>query len=133
MVERVVVDTDVISYVFKGHSRAADYASALDGKQIVISFMTVAELKRWAIKRRWGVERLAKLDQQLRQLIVYPVDLDLCQKWAEVMMAAERIGRPMSSQDAWIAATALQENLPLVTNNAKDFDGISGLTVISRA
>ncbi|HEY9774843.1 MAG TPA: hypothetical protein V6C81_13860 [Planktothrix sp.] len=46
MVQRVVVDTDVISFVFKGHSHAARYAPELDGKQIVVSFMTVAELKR---------------------------------------------------------------------------------------
>ena len=44
--ERIVVDTDVISFVFKGHSLAAAYASDLDGKQLVVSFMTVAELKR---------------------------------------------------------------------------------------
>ena len=78
MVERVVVDTDVISFVFKGHSQAAAYVPDLDGKQIVVSFMTVAELKRWALKKRWGPNRIAKLDQQLRQVIVYPVDLDLC-------------------------------------------------------
>ncbi|HEY9871589.1 MAG TPA: PIN domain-containing protein [Candidatus Obscuribacterales bacterium] len=83
MTERVVVDTDVMSFVFKGHSRAAAYAAELDGKQIVISFMTVAELKRWALKKRWGASRMAKLDQQFRQVIVYPVDLDLCQRRAE--------------------------------------------------
>ena len=132
MVARVVVDTDVISFVFKGDHRAAGYAAELDGKQIVVSFMTVAELKRWAIKRGWGAERRAKLDQQLKQIVVYPVDLPLCERWAEVMMTAERAGRPISTQDAWIAATALQENLPLVTNNAKDFEAVSDLTVISR-
>jgi tRNA(fMet)-specific endonuclease VapC len=131
MVERVVVDTDVISFVFKGHRRAADYSNDLDGKQIVVSFMTVAELKRWALEKRWGANRIAKLDQQLRQVIVYPVDLSLCQKWAEVVVEAKDKGRPISAQDAWIAATALQENLPLVTNNSKDFAGISALTVIS--
>ncbi len=132
MVERVVVDTDVMSYVFKGHSLAAAYGPDLAGKQIVVSFMTVAELKHWALKRCWGANRLDKLDEQLRQVVVYAVDLDLCQKWAEVMIGAAQRGRPISPQDAWIAATALQENLPLVTNNAKDFDGIPGLTVISR-
>ncbi|CAN5509098.1 hypothetical protein BH10CYA1_BH10CYA1_40490 [soil metagenome] len=34
-------------------------------------------------------------------------------------MAAQRIGRPMSSQDVWSEATALQENLLFITNNAK--------------
>jgi tRNA(fMet)-specific endonuclease VapC len=132
MVDRVVVDTDVISFVFKGHSQAAPYASVLDGKQVIVSFMTVAELKRWALKSNWGLNRIAKLNELLRRVIVYPVDLALCQRWAEVMVAGDTKGRPVSAQDAWIAATALQENLPLITNNAKDFSGISGLTVISR-
>lgn len=131
MVVRIVVDTDVISFVLKGHSRAAAYEKVLDGTQIVVSFMTVAELKRWALEKRWGANRIAKLDQQLRQVIVYPVDLNLCQKWAEVIVEAKNKGRPISPQDAWIAATALQENLPLVTNNLKDFAGISALKVIS--
>ncbi len=131
MVDRIVVDTDVISFVFKGHSQAAAYASALDGKQVILSFMTVAELKRWAIKKHWGTDRVAKLNELLRQVIVYPVDLALCQRWAEVMVAGETKGHPISPQDARIAATALQKNLPLITNNSKDFSGVSGLTVIS--
>ena len=131
MVERVLVDTDVISFVFKGHSQAAAYSAELTGKEIVVSFMTVAEIKRWALKRRWGSSRTARLNKQLGQVIVYPVDLDLCQKWAEVMMATESQGWPISPQDAWIAATALQANLPLFTNNAKDFAGVPKLTIIS--
>lgn len=132
MVERVVVDTDVMSFVIKKDSRATVYEPELDGKQIVISFMTVAELKRWAIKKNWGAGRLAQLDLQFRNVVIYPVDLHLCQKWAEVMMLAETKGRPMSTQDAWIAATALQENLPLITNNARDLESLSGLAIISR-
>jgi len=78
VVERVVVDTDVMSFVFKGHSRAAAYIPDLVGKEIVVSFMTIAELQRWALKKSWGPKLLAKLDRQLLQVIVYPVDLHLC-------------------------------------------------------
>ena len=38
-------------------------------------------------------------------------------------------GAAISAQDAWIAATALRHNLPLVTNNATDFENVSGLEV----
>ncbi len=131
MSERVVVDTDVISIVLKGHTSAAKYAALLDGKQPVVSFMTVAELKRWALKRQWGEKRIAWFNQHLRQMIVYSVDLELCQRWAEVVTEAESLGRIISTQDAWIAATALQENLPLITNNKKDFEFLSDLTILT--
>lgn len=131
MSERLVVDTDVISILIKSHSLAEEYRAILSGKQIVVSFMTVAELKKWALKRKWGANRIARLDQQLKNFVMYNVDLDLCQRWAEVMTAAESLGRPMSPQDAWIAATALQMRLPLVTNNTRDFDVLPELTIVT--
>jgi predicted nucleic acid-binding protein len=35
--------------------------------------------------------------------------------------------------DAWIAATALLHDLPLITHNRWDFEDIRGLNVISEA
>jgi predicted nucleic acid-binding protein len=47
---RLVVDTDVVSFLFKNHSIAKLYDSELLGHTLVLSFMTVAELDRWAIQ-----------------------------------------------------------------------------------
>jgi len=49
--EFVVVDTDVISYLFKGDTRGDLYQLHLDNKLGVLSFMTVAELDLWAATR----------------------------------------------------------------------------------
>jgi predicted nucleic acid-binding protein len=59
------------------------------------------------------------------------VDLALAAKWAEVMDSADKAGLPMGVADAWIAATALTLNSPLVTHNAADFRGIPGLTILT--
>jgi predicted nucleic acid-binding protein len=48
-----------------------------------------------------------------------------------VVVGARRRGRVIQAADAWIAATALLLRVPLVTHNASNFAGISGLTVIS--
>jgi hypothetical protein len=47
----VVVDADVLSFLFKCDSRAEWYRPHLTGKLLVLSFMTVAELDRWALAR----------------------------------------------------------------------------------
>lgn len=49
----LVVDTNVVSFDFKGDSRADLYHPLLAGKMLVISFMTIAELDLWALERRW--------------------------------------------------------------------------------
>ncbi len=129
----VVVDTDVVSFLFKRDSRAEWYRPHLSGKLLVLSFMTVAELDRWALERNWGRARRARMEESLRNFIVYPFDRALCLKWAEVSDRARRIGRRIECADAWIAATAVLHNIPLVTHNASDYAGVDGLTVISKA
>ena len=40
----VLLDTNIVSYLFKGDSRAALYAPHLLGRELAIAMMTVAEL-----------------------------------------------------------------------------------------
>ena len=49
---RIVVDTDVASYIFNWHSLAQQYAAALRGSELILSFMTIAELRMGADSRR---------------------------------------------------------------------------------
>jgi tRNA(fMet)-specific endonuclease VapC len=51
-------------------------------------------------------------------VLVY--DRALCTKWAEVMVTAQARGYRIECADAWIAATALLYDLPLVTHNRAD-------------
>jgi len=80
-----IVDTDVVSMLFKGDTRALDYRSHITGRLLGISFMTLAELERWSLERT----------------------------------------------DAWIAASALYYQVPLITNNRADYSVVDGLVLLS--
>ena len=127
----LAVDTDVVSFLFKNHSIAQLYDSDLDGHTLVLSFMTVAELDRWAIQHQWGEARRNWLNRYLSPFVILPFDRALCTKWAEVTVAAQARGYRIECADAWIAATALLYELPLVTHNGSDYRGVPGLNVIS--
>lgn len=129
----LVVDTDVVSYLFRGDSRAELYRPHLNGGLLVISFMTVAELDRWVLERNWGESRRQRMEEHLGNFVVYPYNRQMCGKWAEVSDGARRRGRPVGVADAWIAATALLHDMPLVTHNREHFSNIEGLKVISEA
>jgi tRNA(fMet)-specific endonuclease VapC len=102
----IVLDTDVVSFLFKGDSRAQLYLPHLDKRQWFISFMTEAELEQWALLANWGEKRVEWLRLFLRRFAVVPSSHDLVLKWAEAMVAARRNGRRIETADAWIAATA---------------------------
>ena len=53
----LVVDTDVISYLFKQDTRADLYKPHLQGHLLLISPMTRAELEAWALEHSWGQTR----------------------------------------------------------------------------
>lgn len=82
----IVVDTDVVSFLFKNHPVGHRYDPDLVGRVVLVSFMTVAELERWAIQYRWGQQRLHWLHVYLSRFTVVPSSPDPCRKWAEVMV-----------------------------------------------
>jgi predicted nucleic acid-binding protein len=128
----LLLDTDIVSFLFKADSRAQLYAPRLQGQSLAIAFMTVAELYKWPFERNWGEPRKQGLAQHLKNYIVLPYDDALAWAWAELVAKTCR-ARPMSLQDSWVAATALRHALPLVTHNRKHFDNVPGLTMISEA
>lgn len=128
---RVVVDTDVVSFLFKDHPLASRYDADLIGRTLVISFMTVAELDRWTIQARWSEARRNRLQQYLEPFVVLPYDRELCRSWAEITVTAQAQGHRIECADAWIADTALLYNLPLITHNRAHYIGVPGVTLIS--
>jgi tRNA(fMet)-specific endonuclease VapC len=128
---RVVVDTDVVSFLFKNHPFAQLYDPELAGHTLVLSFMTVAELDRWAIQSKWGETRRRWLNQYLEPFVIVPFNRALCTKWADVTVVAQAKGYRIECADAWIAATALQYDLPFVTHNRRDYRGVPGLRLVS--
>jgi len=127
----VVIDTDVVSFLFKNDSRARAYLPHLHDRQWLISFQTEAELEQRALLPNWPAKRVEWLRIFLARFAIVPSSRDLVLKWAEVMVAARRVGRRLESADAWIAATAVLYEAPLITHNAGDYLGVPGLKLIT--
>lgn len=129
----LLVDTDVVSYVFKRDTRSVLYEPHLSGNSLFISFMTVAELEWWATVRGWGGRRRQELEYYLHKYTVIDSDRALCQQWAATRYQAQEAGREIAPADAWIAATATLYQIPLVTHNRSDFSWLHNLNLISEA
>ena len=127
----VLVDTDVVSFLAKGHPIGDLYKEALNGRSLAISVVTVGEIEYGMEHRRWSDLRRRQMRRILDRFTPIPADAETARLWALVRTECERKGRPIGFADAWIAATAQQLNLPLVTHNASDFESISELTVIT--
>ena len=123
----IVLDTDVVSFLFKADTRAQIYLPQLQDRQWFISFMTEAELEQWDLLANWSEKRVVWLRLFLSRFVVVPSSHDLVLKWAEAMVAARRNGRRIETADAWIAATALLYDAPLLTHNKADYLGVPGL------
>ncbi len=129
--DTLLLDTNIVSFIFKNDTRIREYAHYLKDHRLAISFMTVAELFQWAAVRKWGERRKSELEDALQNYVILPFDVELCRFWGKIRAECRSAGRPISPQDAWIAATAIHHALRLVTHNPDDFDAVKGIEVIT--
>jgi hypothetical protein len=58
---RLVVDTDVASFIFKWHPEFAPrYVGIMLGSQLIVSFMTLAEMCQGALDANWGAPQMRR-------------------------------------------------------------------------
>jgi predicted nucleic acid-binding protein len=88
-------------------------------------------MRQGALDANWGPRKCDVLEAYLAEFSVLHSDNLLCSTWAAVRNESVRKGHPISSADAWIAATALVLRVPLLTNNPKDYRHVDALQVLS--
>ena len=130
----LVVDTDVVSYGFRRDQMYLPYSQHLAQSNPVVAFATYAELMSGAKQRGWGQNRTDALRRHvLNHYFVFDAPLDLCDIWADLVAEARSKGRVLNISDGWVAATAVYLNVPLASNNRRDYEYLDGLQLISYA
>jgi len=128
---KVILDTCIVSYLMRGGREAEAYVRHFQSKVLAISFITVGELYFGAEKARWGDRKRKQLESTLRNFVVIPYDHEIARCYGRLVAERQSAGRPIAPNDAWIAACTVRHRVPLVTHNANDFSGITGLAVIT--
>ena len=132
---RYLLDTNIISNVVKpqpSESLLAWWAEQRD-EDLFIASLTVAEIRRGILEKPRGKKRDA-LDawfagaegpQALFAGRVLPFDDKAGLIWARLMADGKAAGRPRSGLDVIVAAVAGANDCVVVTDNEKDFAGIT--------
>jgi len=125
----VILDTDVASHAQR-QTLSPALQSALVGKTPCITFVSVGEFYKGAYKAGWGPERLARLEEWMRNVVVLPYDAGVARTWGHVAAQLEKQGQLISENDVWIAACCIRHGLPLITLNRAHFGRIPELRIL---
>jgi predicted nucleic acid-binding protein len=127
---RGLLDTSVL--IADESGRPLDVGRLPD--EAAISAVTIAELHVGVLAARdvdTRARRLATLEATA-DIQLLPVDERVAAAWARLRVHLAEAGRKLNVNDLWIAATALANDLPVVTQD-DDFgpvDGVAGLAVV---
>ena len=95
-----VVDTDVVSFLFKSHALAPAYQEILAGRALGVSPFTVAEIEYGMEAKNWGATRGDLVRRFLARLTTLLPDAETAHLWARIKHGREKKGRPITFADA---------------------------------
>ena len=125
---KYMLDTDICIYIIKSRPElVARRFRNTPVDALCISAITYAELMNGAKESAQVEANIAKLTELARELKVLPFDVDAATAYGDVRSRLERRGEPIGVNDLLIAAHALQRDLILVSNNAKESCRVEGL------
>ena len=126
---KVLLDTDITSYLFGNRAervreRFLDYAAG----DVGISSITAAELA-FGVSVNPSARNRRSVELALEALTIVPFDRNAVHFYGELRAGLHRRGTLIGALDMLIAAQALSLDVPLVTNNLREFRRVPGLRV----
>lgn len=140
--EVVLIDTDIYSALYTDPERAArrghhvaEWRTALQGKRVVISFQTRAEVLTGVRASNWGLRRVSEAVAKLDTAQTIPADSDVVDAFATLGAECKRVGHALHDKihtgDRWVAASAIAKGLPLLARDSI-YAGAPGLQLLAR-
>jgi tRNA(fMet)-specific endonuclease VapC len=127
---RILLDTNAYSALMRGHDEVADRVRRAE--RVVLSTVVAGEL---LLGFRLGTrlkKNMAELDAFLDNPYVslVPVTLTTADRFARIAAALRAKGKPIPTNDIWIAAHAMETGAELLSFDAH-FEAIDGLAWVA--
>lgn len=130
-----ILDTNLVLIYLRANNLTQKIENDLqllsDDNNLVISVVTVGELKAISKKNKWGKRRVTELANSLADFLIADIKTNkILDKYAEIDAFSQgklegqksnSSARNMGKNDLWIAATASVQNMTLLTTD-KDFE-----------
>ena len=123
---KILLDTNAYSHLKRGHRRVA--ALVRRSEEIFLSAIIIGELL-------YGFRQGSRIDQNIEELKAFlnnpyvtfvPISFATAEHYARIAMSLRTKGRPIPSNDIWIAAQAMETGANLVSSD-QHFSEIDGL------
>ena len=128
-----LLDTNCISEAVRVRPdpNVENWVRAAEQELLFLSVLTLGEIRKGLAglaqgKRRTRLETWLEVELQFRfSGRILPIDVGVADRWGLLEADAKRKGKPLSTIDGLLAATAVHHNLTIVTRNVADFNGLS--------
>lgn len=125
-----LLDTNFCIHFIRGKAWARLALSKVHVPDVAVSAVTVGELFEGAHRSERTANEIKKAETFLAPIEVIAFGREEAKVWGLVEANLRKQGKPIEAEDSIIAATAITNDLTLVTGNTKHFDRIGGLRLI---
>jgi len=123
----ILLDTNICIYIINQRPPTVlERFKDFNAGEIGVSSIVATELA-FGVAKTCSARNKQALELFLAPLTIVPFDADCVWSYATLRAQLEQIGQSIGSLDTLIAAQALALDLPLVTNNQKEFSRVPNL------
>src|SRR5271163_4921782 len=120
----MIVDTNALSAAADGDPEIVAVLARAD--QMVIPVIVLGEYRYGIAQSRNRASYESWLAGLLQDCFVLDITEPTTQHYAEIVLELKRKGKPIPTNDLWIAALCRQHSLPLLSRD-RHFDQVTGL------
>jgi tRNA(fMet)-specific endonuclease VapC len=130
-VTRIIIDTNAYARLMRGDREAEEIVERCDS--VGFSVIVLAELLSGFQSGRRSKKNIEELEEFLASPGVGIVEIDraAAERYASLSAAMRRIGRPIPTNDLWIAASAIEHEYAVHSYDAH-FCAVPGLRVVTK-
>jgi tRNA(fMet)-specific endonuclease VapC len=124
----MIVDTNALSAIADEHPEVVPIVARSD--QLAIPAIVLGEYRFGIAQSRHRAAYEDWLAEFVGDCIIFDVNESTATCYAEIAVELKRAGKPVPTNDLWIAALCRQHSLPLLSRD-RHFDHVTGLKRIS--
>ncbi|WP_150464770.1 type II toxin-antitoxin system tRNA(fMet)-specific endonuclease VapC [Francisella sp. XLW-1] len=129
---KVMLDTNICIYILKEQPKSVlEHFKKYEMGDICISSIVYAELLHGAFKSKWINQNLTNIHNFVAALQIVDFNRLAAVEYGKIRSDLEKAGKIIGANDLLIAAHAKSLNVPLATNNIKEFQRVEDLVLLN--